>query len=66
MISEDKIKNLIKCYEDDLKLLEQNYNDNKDEDLNWLYIREIGLTEGTIKGLKIALGHKTKLELKSK
>lgn len=64
MISEDKIKNLIKCYEDDLKLLEQNYKDNKDEDLNWMYIRQIGLTEGVIKGLKIALGHKTKLELK--
>lgn len=66
MISENEIKNLIKRYEDDLKLLEQNYKLNKDEDLNWLYIREIGLTEGTIKGLKIALGHKIKLKLKSK
>lgn len=66
MRSEYEIEYLIKHYEDDLKLLKQNYKLNKDEELNWLHSHQIGLTEGVIKGLKIALGHKTKLELKSK
>lgn len=66
MRSEDEIKGIIKRYEKDLKLLRECYRNNKDEDLNWLYIRQIGITEGVIKGLKIALGSKIKLKLKSK
>lgn len=64
MRNEEEIKEIMKHYEDSLKEMTQCYRNNKDEDLNWLYIREIGLIEGTIKGLKIALGNKEKWELK--
>lgn len=66
MRSKDEIKGMIERYEKHLELLRQNYKDNKDENMNLLYIRQIGITEGMIKGLKIALGSKVKLKLKNK
>lgn len=66
MRSEDEIKGMIKRYEKHLELLRQNYKDNKDENLNLLYIRQIGITEGMIKGLKFASGSKVKLKLKNR
>lgn len=65
MRSEDEIKTILKRYENDLKELRQCYFDNEDEELNLLYVREIGIVEGVIQGLKISLGHKKKLKLKS-
>lgn len=66
MRSEDEIKTILKRYENDLKELRQCYFDNEDEELKLLYIRQIGIVEGVIQGLKISLGHKKKLKLKSK
>lgn len=65
MRSEDEIKIKLKRCEDDLKRLRQCYFDNKDEELNLLYMRQIGIVEGVIQGLKFSLGHKKKLKLKS-
>ena len=66
MRSEDEIKTILKRHENDLKELRQCYFDNEDEELKLLYIRQIGVAEGVIKGLKTALGRKEKLKLKSK
>lgn len=64
MKSEEEIQEAMKYYEDSLKEMTECYRNNKNEDLDWIYIHEIGLIEGTIRGLKVALGNKEKWELK--